>query len=169
MKSLFKTCFVLLLAMLVSASIFAQEKRASPAKSSEGTIGEAKVMVNYSSPAVKGRTLWGDLVPFDKVWRAGANEATTFETSNDIMVGDTKLPAGKYALFIIPTKENWTFLFNSDANQWGSMKYDSAKDVAKVEVTPTMVDEMAERLEYMVVENGLVFKWGKAKAMVSIK
>jgi hypothetical protein len=169
MKSIFKTSLFLMLAMVLSVSIFAQEKRASPAKSYEGVVGEAKIMVNYSSPAVKGRTLWGDLVPYDKVWRAGANEATTFETSKDIMVGDSKLPAGKYALFIIPTKENWTFLFNSDPNQWGSMKYDSAKDVAKVVVTPTMVDEMAERLEYMVVEDGLVFKWGKAMAKVDIK
>ncbi|HCH43111.1 MAG TPA: hypothetical protein DEV63_01715, partial [Algoriphagus sp.] len=92
----------------------AQEK-ASPAMTAEGSVGDAKITVNYSSPAVKGRMIWGDLVPLGQVWRAGANEATTITTTKDILVEGQKLPAGTYSFFIIPGEYESTFIFNKVA------------------------------------------------------
>ena len=92
----------------------AQEK-ASPAMTAEGSVGDAKITVNYSSPAVKGRMIWGDLVPLGQVWRAGANEATTITTTKDILVEGQKLPAGTYSFFIIPGEYESTFIFNRQA------------------------------------------------------
>src|SRR5690606_33937465 len=98
--------------MLISSMSYAQEK-ASPAKTAEGTVNGAKIKINYSSPAVKGRTIWGDLVPLGKVWRAGANEATIFETNKDIKIQGKELKAGKYSFYIIPGETESTFIFNS--------------------------------------------------------
>jgi ABC-type phosphate transport system substrate-binding protein len=100
-----KTILSLALTAFVVAAGFAQEKP-SPAKVAEGTAAGSKITINYSSPAVKGRTIWGDLVPMGQVWRAGANEATTFTTSKDITIQGQKLPAGTYGFFIIPNEES---------------------------------------------------------------
>ena len=124
--------FLALSLMLISFMSHAQEK-ASPAKTAEGLVNGATITIHYSSPAVKGRTIWGDLVPFGKVWRAGANEATTFETNKDIKVEGKDLPAGKYSFFIIPGETQSTFIFNSETGQWGT-NYDESKDVLRVQV-----------------------------------
>src|SRR5687767_4572105 len=102
----------------------APANRPSPAATATGKIGAANVSVNYSSPSVKGRTIWGDLVPYGKVWRAGANEATVFQTDRDITIEGKKLPAGKYSFFTIPTENEWTLIFNKQPEQWGAYKYD---------------------------------------------
>ena len=100
-----------LFGVLFSAAVIAQD-RPSPAATATGEINGAAITINYSSPGVKGRVIWGGLVPFDKVWRAGANEATTFETSKDIKVEGKNLPAGKYGFFAIPGQTEWTIIFN---------------------------------------------------------
>ncbi len=169
MKSVLKLGLMMLLVTLVSNMTFAQEKRASPAMTAEGSVGEANITVAYSSPAVKGRTIWGDLVPYDKVWRAGANEATTFETSKDVMVEGQALAAGKYSLFIMPSEKEWTVIFNKVAEQWGAYKYDEGQDALRVKVTPTMGDDVAERLKFDISDKGLHFMWDKASAVVSVK
>lgn len=97
------------IAFLLPSVMFAQKdksKRASPPATATGKIGEATITIDYSSPSVKGRKIWGDLVPYDKVWRAGANEATIFTTDKDIKVDGKSLPAGKYSLYAIPGKKN---------------------------------------------------------------
>ena len=105
------------LILAFSLSIFfalaaqAQDKP-SPAQTAEGEVAGAKITIKYSSPAVKGRTIWGDLVPFGKIWRAGANDATTFTTSKDITVEGQKLAAGTYSFFVIPGESTSTFVFN---------------------------------------------------------
>lgn len=97
-------------------------------------IGVANVTVNYSSPAKRGRVIWGELVPFDKLWRTGANSATTLETSHDIMVGGAKVPAGTYSVFTIPGKTEWTVIINKNAKQGGTGKYDEKLDQARIKV-----------------------------------
>jgi hypothetical protein len=77
------------------------------------------IWVTFGSPAVKGRPIWGGLVPYDKAWRAGADEATLFTTDKDITINGKKLAAGTYSLFLIPTKDKWTYIFNSQTGQWG--------------------------------------------------
>lgn len=144
----------------------AQEK-ASPATTAEGTINGAEITINYSSPAVKGRTIWGELVPFNQVWRAGANEATIFETSQDIKVQGETLPAGKYSFYIIPGEQESIFIFNGQTGQWGT-QYDESQDVLRVSVRSEEVPEMAERLKYEVEKDGFSVQWehGYGKAMI---
>jgi hypothetical protein len=104
------------------------------------TIGVTDVTIVYSRPGVKGRPIWGTLVPWDKVWRTGANEATAITFSNDVMVEGQKLAAGTYALATIPSANEWTLIFNSDANQWGAFSYDEKKDVLRIKVKPQAAD-----------------------------
>lgn len=141
----------------------------SPAATVTGKIGTADVTINYSSPAVKGRTIWGGLEPYGKVWRAGANEATTVEFNKDVTVEGKPLPAGKYAFFLIPTEQQWTVIFNKVANQWGAFKYDEKQDALRVLVTPRKADTMNERLVYVVTPTSLVMRWDKLEVPVSIK
>lgn len=99
-------------------------------------IGDTKISVSYHRPNVKGRKIWGGLVPYNEVWRTGANNATVFETPIDLLVNGQKLPAGKYALFTLPTEGDWTVIFNKNWNQWGAFTHQPNDDVLKIQVTP---------------------------------
>ncbi|MEM6805746.1 MAG: DUF2911 domain-containing protein [Bacteroidota bacterium] len=134
----------------------------SPMKELSAKIGGADVKIVYGSPSVKGRDLYGALVPYGKVWRTGANEATTFETSADIEVAGKSLPAGKYGFFTIPGENEWTLIFNATPDQWGAYNYDVAKDVLRVTATPQASDKMEETMEFMRTdENTMAYHWGK--------
>lgn len=141
---------------------------ASPRKELRGTVGAATVTINYGSPSQKGRTLWGDLVPYDQVWRTGANEVTTIEVSQDIMVGGQTLAAGKYGLFTIPGKNEWTIVFNSNSEMWGAGDYDEAEDVLRVKATPQQMPEASETMDFVMDGNNLVLKWGNTMVPVAI-
>jgi len=127
------------LSMLATGSLWAQDLK-FPRPSQKGivsqTIGLTDVTITYHRPGVKDRVIWGDLVPYDKTWRTGANEATTIEFSNDVMVEGTKVPAGKYGLFTIPGKTEWTFIISKQADIWGAMGYKEAEDVVRVKAKP---------------------------------
>ena len=164
----FKTSlFALALMAFVAFSATAQEK-ASPAKVAEGTAAGAKIKINYSSPAVKGRVIWGDLVPMGQVWRAGADDATTFTTSKDITVQGQKLPAGTYSFFIIPGETESTFIFNKVAKQWGAYNYDAKQDALRVSVPSQQTSTMEERLVYEVKPDGFEVRWEYGKAAAKI-
>lgn len=146
------------------------ETKPSPPATAKGSINDAEITINYSSPGVKERIIWGQLVPFDKVWRAGANEATTFETSKDLMVDGQKLPAGIYSFFIIPKeKGEWTAIFNSVAKQWGAYKYDESKDVLRVSVKPEPSDKKYERLTYKVQDDKTTMYWANLALSIPMK
>ena len=131
----------------------------SPRKELTTKLDGAAITINYGSPAVKGRTIWGDLEEYGKVWRTGANEATTFETSKNLSIGGQTLPAGKYALFTIPGESDWTLIFNKTHDQWGAYEYDEAQDAIRVKVVP-QPGEMTEYLEFTVTEgNTIVLSW----------
>jgi hypothetical protein len=141
----------------------------SPAATATGKIGAAAIAVNYSSPAVKGRKIFGGLEPYSKVWRAGANEATTVEFSKDVMVEGKALSAGKYGFFVIPAENGqWTAIFNKVPNQWGAFKYDEKQDALRVMVTPRKT-ALTERLAYEVTPKGLVLRWENVELPVAIK
>ncbi|WP_209332537.1 DUF2911 domain-containing protein [Lunatimonas salinarum] len=146
---------------------FCQE-RASPPKKAEGTINGAKISVNYGSPAVKGRTIFGELVPLGKVWRAGANEATVFETSKAIKVQGKELPAGKYSFFIIPNEGTSTFIFNKQTGQWGT-QYDQSQDALRVNVASGQTSTLTENLTYDIHADGMEVKWEYGRAKVKIE
>ncbi|MDB9984106.1 DUF2911 domain-containing protein [bacterium] len=160
----------LLIAVGIS-SLSAQDKKAkkSPMKTTEASIGKSEVTITYSSPSVKGRTIFGDLVAMGKIWRTGANEATTIESSGDIMVGGKSLKAGKYSIFTIPAEGKWTVIINSVSDQWGAYKYDESKDVFRVMTDKVETVEATEQFT-IAIENGMLsFAWSTTKASVSIK
>src|SRR5206468_754525 len=144
-KYLFLHTVLFLFAGMLTASVsHAQQdksKRASPPDSVTGKVGGATITINYSSPSVKGRKIWGSLVPYGQIWRAGANEATIFETNKKITVEGKTLPAGRYTLFALPNENEWTIIFNSQTGQWGikqtgEANLDRSKDVLTVSVKP---------------------------------
>ena len=148
----------------------AAKAQPSPAATATGKIGAANVTVNYSSPGVKGRKIFGGLEPYGKVWRAGANEATTVEFSKNVTVEGKPLPAGKYGFFVIPTEAGaWTAIFNKVPNQWGAFKYDEKQDALRVMVTPRKSSTVTERLAYDVTPKALVLRWEKVEVPVAIK
>jgi hypothetical protein len=155
-KSLFSTLLTALL--LLSVTAFAQDdksKRPSPPAKATGKIGNTTINIDYSRPSVKGRKTWSELAPYGKVWRTGANEATTFEVNNDVMVEGKALPAGKYSLYTIPGENEWTVIFNKEANQWGT-KYDEKKDALRVNVKPKKAGKMTEQFTINVNNKGTV-------------
>ena len=159
-------------ALLMSSVTWAQP--ASPAATASGKVGNATITITYSSPSVKGRKIWGGLVPYDQVWRAGANKATIFETDKEIKVEGKTLPAGKYSLYAIPGEKKWTIILNSETGQWGikrdgSTTEDPSKDVIKVEVKPEKAAAMTESLTYEVNNKGVALVWENVKVPISIK
>ncbi|WP_236975945.1 DUF2911 domain-containing protein [Membranihabitans maritimus] len=168
----FKTAFFLFVAVMMTSAAWSQdkEKPASPPMTAEGTINGANITINYSSPGVKGRTIWGALVPYNKVWRAGANDATTLETDKDLMIEGKKLPAGKYSFFLIPREEGpTTVIFNTVAKQWGAYDYDESKDALRVDVEAELKDDITERLEYRIEDDAIVVEWEKAVLPISVE
>lgn len=144
------------------------ESRPSPLKESTGTVGDCKIVIKYGSPAVKGRTIFGSLVPYDEVWRMGANEATNITTTADLNVGGQLLKAGKYAIFSIPTENKWTVIFNSTWDQWGSYDYEASKDVLRVEITPITTEMVQETLDFSIENNKIIFQWDHTKLEIPL-
>lgn len=170
------------LGVLVTSHSWAQQedksKRPSPPATAKGTIKGTMITIDYSSPSVKGRKIWGDLVPYNKVWRAGANEATIFTASKDIEVEGKKLAAGKYSLFMTPGEKEWTVYFNSVTGQWGDKQngdanMDPTKTVLQVNVKPKDLKDVQETLLYTIVdkdfEKGFALSWDKLRVFVSVK
>jgi len=113
-----------------------KDVRVSPKASVMQTIGTTDVTISYSSPGVKGRKIWGGLVPYDKVWRAGANEATKITFGSDVWIEGKKLSAGSYGFFVIPREKEWTIIFNKVAVQWGAFEYNESQDALRINITP---------------------------------
>jgi hypothetical protein len=169
-KIQFIMLFVVFGSFATSSVMYAQ----SPPAKAEGKVAGASILITYSSPSVKGRKIWGELVPYGKAWRAGANEATTFQTDKNIKVEGKELKAGKYSLFIIPNENEWEFIFNSETGQWGIKKggaanYDPAKNAATFKVKPTKSASMTEQLTYTVTDKGFTVRWENLEAFVAIK
>jgi Protein of unknown function (DUF2911) len=168
-----KKLFILSVFALFATSISAQKEAkavASPAAVATGKIGAATVTINYAQPAVKGREIWGGLVPYDQVWRTGANGATIFEIDKDVTIEGKALKAGKYGLFSIPTKKGeWTIIFNSDSKQWGAYDYSAKKDVLRVNVKSSKTEAITERMTFEVAVSEVVLSWEKLKVAFKVK
>jgi hypothetical protein len=135
-------------ALAVPAAAQLNLPRPSPGATITQTIGLTDVTVVYSRPGVKGRQIWGALVPYDKPWRTGANASTTIAFSDDVTVQGKKLAAGTYSLYTIPGKAEWTFAFNSDAKA-GAGDWDAKKDVLRVATKPTESNAFTEWMEFV--------------------
>jgi hypothetical protein len=175
LKSILLLTSFLILGGLFNVNAQQQSRpRQSPKITTTGKIGDANMTITYGSPAVKGRKIWGELVPFDKVWRAGANEVTQIETDKDLVVEGKKLPAGKYSLYTIPGEKTWQVIFNSQTGQWGIERSGETtrnpeKDVIVVAVKPSQSVLLEENLIYVINNKGLVLKWENLEVPLVIK
>ena len=160
-----------LLLILIATINFAvgQKVKASPRESVNGKINEAAISIDYGSPSVRGRKIWGALVPFGKIWRAGANEATTFKTDEDIMIKGKKLPAGNYSLFIIPNEKECIVIFNKKPDQWGAYNYSQDLDQLRVEVSPNKQSKSTEKLLFIIKDNAVALLWDNWEIPLEIK
>lgn len=169
-----KLSSILVCTLLVASAAFAQEakKPLSPPAKAEGTIGGKKITVDYSAPSKRNRKIMGELVPFDKVWRTGANGATTLTTDGDIMIGNLHVPAGKYSLYTIPGEKDWTLIVNKQTGQWGT-DYDEKQDLGRVKMSvkslPNTVETFAIDVKSAAAKNGnLVLSWENTQASVPV-
>ena len=144
----------------------------SPKAYVEYKVGLTQVSIEYSSPAVRNRTIWGGLVPYEKVWRAGANHATVVTFSTEVIIAGSKVPAGEYAFFLIPKSTGrWTAIFNADADQWGAFVYEPLDDVVRLDVRVEDLTVPVERLryhieDYSLEEGAIVMTWEKKQVIV---
>jgi hypothetical protein len=193
--------FAVLFVLCFAASAFAQITVPRPSQSASvmQRIGVTDITITYSRPGVKGRKIWGDplpeqakvqgeatldnqnerpkdavIVPYGHVWRTGANEATQFVVTDDVLINGQKLAAGSYSLHTIPTKDEWTIVFNGTANQWGSFNYDPAKDTLRVKAKPQWVNENQEWLAFNIEPVGedsaqVNIRWEKISVPFTVK
>jgi hypothetical protein len=201
-KNLFGYAFALLVILVTAGETIAQQALRFPRPSQKAsvmqTIGVTDVTINYSRPGVKDRKIWGDpwadpkvtgtatlddqrtrpkdavIVPYGHVWRTGANEATQFVVTDDVLINGQPLKAGTYSLHTIPNRDEWTIIFNSDAGQWGSFSYDEKKDVLRVKAKPVMVSENQEWLMYSfdpLSDNSaqVNIRWEKVRVPITVE
>ncbi|MCS6968499.1 MAG: DUF2911 domain-containing protein [Cytophagales bacterium] len=165
-----KNWSILVLFALSALAKAQNQQPLSPPASVAEKVGQAVITIHYSQPSVRGRKIWGELVPYGKVWRTGANKATTFETTADITVEGKKLPKGKYALFTIPGEKEWVIIFNKQHDQWGAFNYKESEDALRVKVKPMPSDEHYEALTFDIHKDGIVsLLWEKLRVSFKIK
>ena len=178
LKRLYTSLFILVVVGSSAASVTAQVRTPRPSQKASvmQTIGVTDLTITYHRPGVKGRKIWGDplpeqtasvkgeatldnqnlrpkdaaIVPWGHIWRTGANDATMFEVTDDVLINGQKLAAGSYSLHTIPTKDEFTIVFNGTANQWGSFNYDPAKDTLRVKAKPQWGNESTEWLQFSI-------------------
>src|SRR6476661_6422789 len=194
----FSLAITVLAALSQTASAQLRVPRPSQKASVLQTIGVTDISITYSRPGVKGRTIWGDapadayakgeatlddqykrpegmpIVPNGHVWRTGANEATQFVVTDDVLINGQKLAAGSYSLHSIPGKDEWTIVFNGTANQWGSFSYDPAKDTLRVKAKPAVMADSQEWLAFTIdpaKENSAVvnIRWEKVRVPFTVE
>ena len=170
-KTMHYTLTMLLLAVFTFQAQAQDDKanRPSPPSEATATVDGTDITIDYSQPSVKGREIFGQLVPYGKVWRTGANEATTFEASGDVTINGQPLSAGTYALFTIPNEDQWTVIFNKQAEQWGAFDYDESQDALRVEATPQKTEQPTEQLTFDISDNGEVsMMWADAQVSFDV-
>ena len=133
-----------------------------------GRIGNTFTTINYHSPAVRGRVIWGGLVPFDQVWVAGAHMATSIEFEGPVKIGGRELAAGKYGFFTIPSQNEWVIIVNKNWEQHLADEYDPKDDILRVSVKPEIQTENQERLMYVVDSSTITIRWDKIKISLPI-
>jgi hypothetical protein len=148
--------------------------RPSPRASVSQQIGVTEVEIHYSRPGVKGRTIWGDLVPYNEVWRTGANENTTITFSTPVRIEGKELPAGTYGLQTIPTPNEWTVILSKDAELWGAFNYKPENDALRVQVKPETASDVIERMRFTfddVTDTSakVVLRWEKLRVPFTVE
>ena len=175
MKKIIISVFTLFIAFTVSAqhdhsaaSASADTLKKSIPREVHAQVGAAHLMLHYHAPAVRGRMIWGGLVPYGEVWVTGAHSAISWEFNKDIVIGNTTIAAGKYAVFTIPGKEKWTVIINRNWNQHLADDYNAKDDIARIDIIPQTTAALQERLQYSITSlsnsNGVLsIRWEKLK------
>jgi hypothetical protein len=145
----------------------------SPVRTTSATVGDCHINIRYSSPGVRGREIWGKLVPYNKVWVSGANHATKLSFNKEVVIHGNKIPAGQYALFTIPNRVNWTIILNKEANQHSTDDYDKKDDVIRFDVVPEKQVKIVQRLTYSFekkssIDGKINLEWEKLKVSIPI-
>lgn len=157
-----------LCALLASGALFAQ---ASPRKSATGTVDGKKVTIDYGAPSVKGRKIFGGLVPFGEVWRLGANRATHLTLEGDVTIGNVAVPAGTYTLFAVPAASGWKLIINKTTGQWGipyKPEYEKT-EVGRADMKVAATGALVEQMSIAVDGGQLVIEWENIRASVALK
>jgi hypothetical protein len=164
--------FAVILFSLVAVA--QQNPPLSPRKSAEHTFADGKkVTIDYGSPSIRGRKIMGGLVPYGKVWRTGANTATGFVTDAGLMVGDTKVPAGKYTIYTLPNENSWQLIISKQTGQWGT-EYNQPQDLARIPMKVESLNSPVEQMTFSFEKTGadsanLILEWEKTKLSVPLK
>jgi len=166
---------VLCIGVAVAAVAARQDKssRPSPPAKAECKLAGGKTLtIDYSSPRAKGRKIYGDLVPYGKVWRAGANEATTFVTETDLSVGGTAVPAGSYTIFVVPNADKWTLVISKKTGEWGTAYPGPGQDLARIDMKASKLPAPVENFTISLEPGGsgctMNMDWETTRAAVSI-
>jgi len=155
---------------LISLFASSQDKaKPSPALTATGKAGNVNITIAYGAPSVKGRTIWGDLVPYGKVWRTGANDATTFEIDGDVKIEGKTLAKGKYSLFTIPEAGEWTIIINKNAKQWGAYSYKQEDDVLRFKAKSSKSASFNEALKFQVANGNVSILWENLSVSFNVK
>jgi Protein of unknown function (DUF2911) len=162
-------CLTLALFVVVVRAQQDKSKRPSPpAKATLDLGGGQSATLDYSSPRAKGRKIFGELVPFGQVWRTGANEATTFVNTADVVVGGTVVPAGSYTLFTIPNKDKWVLIFSKKTGEWGTDYPGPSNDLARVDMKVSTQSSPVENFTISFDKGRMIIDWDTTRASVSI-
>ena len=144
----------------------------SPRDTVRTAMNGASLMIDYGRPSMRGRTIFGNIVPWNTVWRTGANAATQLITNKDLTIGDTLVPAGTYSLFTLPKEGGWTLIINKQHGQWGT-SYDSTKDLARIPIKTKHLDQPVEKFTIDIEAEGnageIVFQWENTEGSVEFK
>ncbi len=160
--------------VLIVAVVAWQRQRASPHETIEATIGGKKVTITYGRPSLKGRKAVGDsLVPYVKVWRTGADEATILTTEADLMIGSLAVPKGSYSLFTLPTETGWKLIVNKTDKQWGAFTYKEADDLGRTDMKVGKTAATVEQFTISLATAGsggvMKLEWENTSASVDVK
>lgn len=169
MKKLLFLSTIVFAGLMANAQNDKSKRPSPPATVSETTDKDVKITIDYSQPALKGRTVGNEVATFGKVWRMGANEPTTLEVSKDVQVEGQALPAGKYSLWSIPGEEEWVIILNKKTAGWGT-QYDEAQDLFRVTVKPAKAPETTERMTFTIAKSGKVaLLWGDTEVDFTVQ
>jgi hypothetical protein len=175
-KSFLAAALMFAVVLTTIGSATAQEdksKRPSPPATADVTLKGKKVTIDYSRPYLKGRKIGEEIVPYGKVWRTGANEATTLTTETDLDIAGVSVPAGKYTLWTLPNSDNWKLIINKQTGQWGT-NYDAAQDLARVDMQKSVASPPVEQFTISFDKKSdsaadLVLQWGTVRVSAPLK
>lgn len=174
LRSLLLSALLLCFSAGIALAQNGMERRKSPLSIARVEHQDTYVKITYSQPQMKGRDIFGSLVPFGEVWRTGANEATEMTVTQPITMAGNKVEAGTYSIFTIPNEDKWTIILNSDVGQWGAFGYDQQFDVMRFEVPVTSIDEPVEafNISFSDIKDGkttLTIVWDRTKVEIPIE